>query len=452
MRDALTTLRHKILPRTLFGRSLMIIATPMLLMQVIVSFVFFDRHWDSINNRLVFGVAGEIGMVYRQITDAQTAEDVQRAMAGARRYLDLGVSIEPLDERVFLKPSPPFSVWRTFNLGSKLDRHLQDVLGDRDFVVHSAEDNRYFMVAVRLDDGQMAVFLCPDRRLTSSTTYIFLLWLMGSAVVLFTIAIIFMRNQIRPIRKLAIAAEKLGKGQDVGDFRPVGAREVRQAARAFVQMKERLRRQMEQRTAMLSGVSHDLRTPLTRMKLELAMSAGSATVENLRQDVEEMERMLEGYLAFARGEGSETPEMTDVQSILDRVIAGARRQGAVIDDSGQKTADRPMLRLRPMAMERAISNIVSNACKYATQVWVSVDRQGDELVMTVDDNGAGIPPDAREDVFRPFFRLEKSRNKKTGGVGLGLAIARDVVHAHGGEITLHDSPQGGLRVVVRLPV
>lgn len=318
------------------------------------------------------------------------------------------------------------------------------------FRIQPHTKERWFEIVVRLDEHRVARILCPERRLTSPTTYIFILWLIGSALILFGIAILFMRNQIRPIMRLAVAAEKFGKGQDVPDFRPVGAAEVRQAARAFLEMKDRLKRQIEQRTAMLSGVSHDLRTPLTRMKLQLAIMKGGADMDNLRQDIEEMEKMVEGYLTFAKGEGDEMPETTNLRPMLDRVLINARRQGYEVSEV---FGDRLTIKVRPIAIERAIANVVSNACKYGKRVWISALCEEDEAVeIIVDDDGPGIAEDLRGEVFRPFFRVEKSRNKKTGGVGLGLSIARDVVHGHGGDIMLDDSPHGGLRVVIRLPL
>jgi two-component system, OmpR family, osmolarity sensor histidine kinase EnvZ len=224
--------------------------------------------------------------------------------------------------------------------------------------------------------------------------------------------------------------------------------EVRQASAAFIEMKERLKRQIEQRTAMLAGVSHDLRTPLTRMKLQLAMASAGADTDNLRQDVAEMEKMIEAYLAFAKGESDENPERIDLRSVLERIVAGALRQGAVVEAVLDEALP---LRARPVAIERALANIVSNACRHGKTVWVNAYAQDGFCEITVDDDGPGVPPDKREEVFRPFTRLEKSRNVKTGGIGLGLTIARDVVHAHGGEIFLEDSNRGGLRVVVRIP-
>jgi len=441
------TLKQRLLPRTLFGRSLMIIATPILLLQLIVSFIFFDRHWDSMSSRLVYGLAGEISMLTTQLQEAPDEPARENIIAAAARSLDIDIHIAPLDAEALARKPAVFEKLYWFSIDKKLQEFLTRRMTEP-FVMTSSDVEKKFNILVQLNDGEMATFMCPMRRLTSSTTYIFILWLIGSAVVLFAIAIVFMRNQIRPIRRLAVAAEKLGKGQDVPDFKPVGASEVRQASRAFLEMKERLKRQIEQRTAMLAGVSHDLRTPLTRMKLQLAMAPQDPETENLRQDIEEMERMLEGYLTFAKGEGTEAIEMTDLRDMLDRIIAKARRQNGDIEDN---LAPRLMIRLRPMAVERAISNVISNACKYATKAWVSAYEQSGMMVVTVDDNGPGIAEDLRETVFRPFYRIEKSRNKATGGLGLGLAIARDIIHAHGGEIFMENSNRGGLRVVIRLP-
>lgn len=447
----LTRIKQRLIPSTLFGRSLMIIATPILLMQLIVSFVFFDRHWDSMSGKLVYALAGEISMVTTQIQEAKGDKQIENLVADTARSLDLHISIKPVTADTFTPTASPFEQFYWFSIGPKMNDALKRRL-TKPFIVQSYEENeRRFKVVVKLDDERAVEFLCPDRRLYSSTTYIFILWLIGSAVVLFGIAILFMRNQIRPIRRLAIAAEKFGKGHEVPDFRPVGAREVRQASRAFLEMKDRLKRQIEQRTAMLAGVSHDLRTPLTRMKLELAMSKDEETAAHLRQDIEEMERMLTAYLDFAKGESGEAPEMSDLRDILERTIGRVQRQGGTAQMHAQ-LGESLMIRLRPLATERALSNIIGNACKYAKNVWINAYEQSDAAEITVDDDGPGIPEALREDVFRPFYRIEKSRNKKTGGVGLGLSIARDIVHGHGGEIFLEDSNRGGLRVVVRFPL
>ncbi|MBI1214812.1 MAG: HAMP domain-containing protein [Alphaproteobacteria bacterium] len=446
--NILTTMKRKLLPRTLFGRSLMIIATPILLLQLILAFVFFDRHWDAMSDKLVNALAGEVQMTAGRLKAAKNQKQVDEIIAQSSTSLEMIVTVEKGARDGLRQPELPFAKFYWVSVGQKLQDALDRKL-HQPFIIRPYEKARWFEIVVQLDKTRQAHFICADKRLISPTTYIFILWMIGSAIVLLAIAVLFMRNQIRPIMRLAVAAEKLGKGQDVPDFKPVGAREVRQASRAFLDMKERLKRQMEQRTAMLSGVSHDLRTPLTRMKLQLAMAKKGAETDNLRQDIEEMERMIEGYLTFARGEIDETPAMTDMRAVLERIIARTRRQGcdvqAQLDEGGM------MLRVRPLAMERAIANIVSNACKYAKHVWLTAHPGETMLEIMVDDDGPGVPQDLRDEVFRPFYRVEKSRNKKTGGVGLGLSIAQDIVHSHGGEIFMEDSNRGGVRVVMRLP-
>jgi two-component system osmolarity sensor histidine kinase EnvZ len=260
---------------------------------------------------------------------------------------------------------------------------------------------------------------------------------------------IFMRNQIRPIRRLAMAADALGKGRDVEVFRIQGATEVRQAATAFNRMRERLQRQVSQRTEMLAGVSHDLRTPLTRMKLQLALLGDAPSAQELKADVAEMERMVEGYLAFARGEGSEPVAQTNLRDLVEDVVAAARRAGNMVDFTAEGALT---LSVRKEGLRRCIANLVSNATQYGTRAVVSAIRKPDFIELTVDDDGPGIPEKMHETVFRPFSRLDQSRNVETGGVGLGLTIARDMAHAHGGDIALGNSPLGGLRARIRLPV
>jgi two-component system osmolarity sensor histidine kinase EnvZ len=274
--------------------------------------------------------------------------------------------------------------------------------------------------------------------------------MIGSSVVLFGIAAIFMRNQVRPIRKLALAAENLGKGQEVGDLKPSGATEVRQATFAFKIMRDRIKRQMQQRTEMLAGISHDLRTPLTRLKLEMAMLPSSKEVEEMKSDLSDMERMIESYLAFARGEGEEEPVLTSIMHLTEDTIANFSRDGSKINLIAAN--DDIQLPLRVDAMKRCLSNLVGNACRYGKQVEITIMPQGQAVEVRVEDDGPGIPAEAREEVFKPFRRLEESRNFDTGGIGLGLTIARDIARSHGGDIILGQSAMGGLRASLRLPL
>jgi two-component system, OmpR family, osmolarity sensor histidine kinase EnvZ len=288
----------------------------------------------------------------------------------------------------------------------------------------------------------------PRQRLYSSTTYIFVLWMVGSSMVLFTVATMFMRNQVRALRRLANAAENFGKGRHVANFKLEGATEIRQAAAAFIIMRDRIQRQISQRTEMLAGVSHDLRTPLTRMKLALELIGDGIASEELKSDVSEMETMVQGYLDFARGEGTEAPIEVDLQSFLEEIVAAARRDGQSI--SLTAPVDYRLL-LRPNAMKRCIGNLVGNACRHGSHVWLTALPARGAIDIMIDDDGPGIPAEQREAVFRPFFRLDPSRNITTGGVGLGLTIARDIARGHGGDLTLETSPQGGLRTRLHLP-
>ncbi len=431
----------RILPRTLFGRALMIILTPLLLMQAIALWVFYDRHWDSMSTRLSQGLAGEMWLLIEQMERVPEAEWPELfSLFG--RTTQVIYSYEPGSEIAEIPYRFGYDVLR-----SQLSDALEDKVG-RPFAIDPAVTDNWVEVQVQLPGGVLHA-MSPMRRLFSDTSTIFILWMTGSAVALFTVAIIFMRNQIRPIRRLAHAADSFGKGRDVPEFKIEGASEVRQAAHAFLVMRERIRRQLTQRTDMLAGVSHDLRTPLTRMHLQLAMLGDGPEVDELKADVAEMGRMIEGYLAFARGEGKETPVTTDLAALLADVVGGARREGAVIAlDLPEPVA----LPLRPQAFRRCLANLLSNARRHAEHVWMTAELRGKQVEIVIDDDGPGIPQDQIEHVFRPFYRIDASRNQDTGGTGLGLTIARDVARSHGGDIRLTRSPRGGLRCLIRLPV
>jgi len=436
----------RIVPKTLFARSLLIIVTPIFLIQVIATFVFFDRHWNKMTSRLAYGVAGEIAMMATSIEQDPSSDNVIELSGYAGSNLDLLISFhngETLKEedRSFVKP-----VWE-YMVSETLSREIKSKVA-RPFLLDVDLKEKWVQVSIQLDNGVLDVSL-PQRRLYSSSGYIFLLWMIGTSIVLLIIAILFMRNQIRPIRRLSIAAERFGKGRDVHNFKLEGAAEVRQAGQAFLDMRKRIQRQISQRTAMLAGVSHDLRTPLTRLKLQLEMMGDSPDIDAMKNDIAEMERMIGGYLEFVRGEGEEPISLTDINDLMDKIVISTRRQGR---DLTMQKGEAVTLMLRPMAFERCLMNLVNNAGKYADHIWVSAQRIEGRIEITVDDNGPGIPEDEYEEVFRPFYRVDGSRNPETGGVGLGLPIAMDIVHSHGGKIWLERSAYGGLRAVIQLPV
>ncbi len=431
----------RFLPRTLFGRTLLIIITPFLLMQVIATYYFYDQHWKKVTRRLANGVSGEIAYVIEEL--GLREQESQAIFAEAARSMALVITFH---EGAVLPEQPRIS--GNVILQTQLREALK-VSIEQPFIFDPQVTRDYALIQVQMEDGVLHTRV-PRRRLFSSTSQVFMLWMMGSGIVLFTLALLFMRKQIGPILRLAAAADSFGKGRDVPSFRPEGALEVRQAAGAFLVMRERIQRQITQRTDMLAGVSHDLRTPLTRIKLQLAMLGDGPEIEDLKSDVADMETMIEGYLAFARGEGDEQAVSTDLSGLLYDVVASARREDA---DVQAEIAGGLRLALRPQAMKRCLANLLSNAARHATRIWVTVVASGPRFVeIVIDDDGPGIAEEHLGDVFKPFFRIDASRNQQTGGTGLGLTIARDIVRGHGGELRLGRAPQGGLRCQIRLPV
>jgi two-component system osmolarity sensor histidine kinase EnvZ len=332
-----------------------------------------------------------------------------------------------------------------------LNRQLRQKL-DAEFQIFNIPKDKRVTVHIQMDRGLLTVGI-PEGRLFSSSSYIFLLWMVGLSLFLFTIAMIFLRNQIRPIYRLSIIAERLGRGIPVGKIKPSGAREVRQAAAAFINMQERINQYVQQRTTMLASVSHDLRTPLTRMKLQLEMIEETPDTKALRDDINDMERMIEGYLSFAKGDGGEDMQRVDFSDLLSKSLADARRLGLEVDD---QRPEHQVLTIwaKPIALSRAFQNFISNAARYASKISIDVrEISSERLEITIEDNGEGIPMEQREAVLKPFMRGEASRNQKTGGVGLGLTIANDIIVSHGGSLTLGQSrAMGGLRLVIHLPL
>jgi two-component system osmolarity sensor histidine kinase EnvZ len=471
----------RFLPKTLLGRSLLIIVTPLVLLQVVSAFIFFENHWDKVSRRLSLSVAGDVAAIADMLRRYPGPEHRDWIFSTAERRFHINADFA---DGAILKPSEA----ETGLLGQSLHNAMWEISG-RPFRIDTNLPERRVRVQVQLPNGVLSAEM-SRKRLFSSTTYIFVIWMVGTSLLLLGVATIFMRNQVRPIRRLAAAANAFGKGRDLSSrFKPEGAAEVRQAASAFLSMRERIQRQMQQRTDMLSGVSHDLRTPLTRMRLQLAVLEGkagggegangganggggglAADVAALQDDIGQMERMLDEYLDYARGAGAEKVRPTDLSALLGEVVDNARRgvlarrakdggaPGGAPDAAVDLHVEGEMvLPLRAQAFRRCLQNLLDNAVRYGEHVAVRAGRRTDPdgtdvIEVTVDDDGPGIPEDKRDDVFRPFVRLDGSRNPGTGGVGLGLSIVRDVVRAQGGDAVLEDAPIGGLRVRLRLPV
>jgi two-component system osmolarity sensor histidine kinase EnvZ len=430
----------RLLPQSLLGRSLLIMLVPLVVVQLVALQIFYGSHQVIVSRRLAAAISGEIADTMDTLERFPAPSDRAWALNAAAEHWQLQMRFLP-DTELSGQDSPGF--WA-------ISRSLHNAMREqvrRPFEVDWQTDPSDVVIRVQMNGGVLET-LAPRKRLYVNTIYLFVIWLVGSAVLLFTIAALFMRNQVRALRRLGEAAEAFGLGRERGPIKPEGAIEIRQAATAFNRMQERVVRFLSQRTAMLAGVSHDLRTPLTRLRLAVVLLEShpdfGQDAADMEGDIAEMDRMIEGYLAFARGEGTEQAQPTDLTLVLEDVAINARRAGA---DVAIDLPDEMMVWLRQDAMRRAITNLVDNARRHARHISLKVQRSGPRsLEILVDDDGPGIPSAQREQVFRPFT------SGAQGGTGLGLTIARDIVRAHGGEILLEDSPSGGLRARIQLPV
>ncbi len=430
------------MPKGLYARALLIIIVPMVLLQSVIAFVFMERHWNTVTQRLSAAVVQDIAA----LIDVYKSFPQDKDSAALRRIAQtrLGLVVDFLGPGEMPPPGPkPFFSLLDQSISKQISRQIA-----RPFWIDTVGRSNLVEIRIQLDDAVMRVFALRSAAYASNSE-IFLFWMVGTSTVLLIVAVLFLRNQIRPILRLADAAESFGKGRDAPNFKPRGAREVRRAAYAFIEMKSRVERSIEQRTAMLAGVSHDLRTILTRFKLELELIGDAPETEGMRKDVDEMAAMLEAYLAFARGDSGEQAQPTDMAAALEELRSDAERHGhtATVSFTGQ-----PIVTVKPAAFKRCLANLVSNAARHADSIAITGQRDHRYLTVMIDDDGPGIPAAMREEVFKPFLRLDDARNQDEGGTGLGLAIARDIARSHGGDITLGDSPMGGLRATVRVPV
>lgn len=429
------------LPTGLFARSLLIIILPMLILQTVLLFVFMERHWQMVTQRLSAAVTRDISAVIALLE--KYPDDSAEILTIAREKMALTATLEKNGELPAPRPKPFFSI---------LDQLLSDELRrqiNRPFWIDTVGDSPLIEIRIKLD-GQILRIFTRRSQAYASNTHIFIIWMFGTSLVLIIISTLFLRGQIRPILSLAAAAESFGKGQKPEkDFVPRGADEIRRAGRAFILMRERIERQLEQRTAMLTGVSHDLRTILTRFKLQLALAGDNPDLEPLNEDVDAMQSMLEGYMAFAKGEAEENFGPFNLNDMFEKISSDYTLHGK--DFSFHITGD-DNVRVRPNAFGRLVGNLAANGRRYAHKVHVEARHGSKWLTIVFDDDGPGIPETFREEVFKPFYRLDEARNLDSSGTGLGLAIARDIARSHGGNVTLGDSPLGGLRATIRVPV
>lgn len=433
---------RRYLPKSLYARVVLIVILPIFLMQSVITYVFFARHWELVTANLSANVAGQIALVtrlYGEASDEEAREDIEQWA-----FDDLDLSVR-YDANLGIPVKDKLSIFNVYN--STFDRQLQASL-EQPYWFNTQSWPAFVEVRIQLEGGQLVFFAYRDR-VFATTGPIFLFWLVSTSIMLGAIAIVFLRNQVRSILRLANAAEAFGRGRDAPHYRPTGATEVRKAGHAFIAMRERIKRHIDQRTSMLAGVSHDLRTPLTRIKLALAMQPDTPEVNDLRADVQEMERMVEAYLEFAQNEAAdEDPNTFELAPMIEEVSRNAQREGHHIHALVPKGLH---ISARRTALKRAVSNLVNNGLRHANNVWVSARQHDRYLELSVDDDGPGINPSAYEDVFKPFTRLDEARNLNESGMGLGLTVVRDVARSHGGDVTLDRSEHGGLSAKIRLP-
>jgi two-component system osmolarity sensor histidine kinase EnvZ len=430
------------LPKSLFGRSLLIIVLPIALMQIAVTWVFFEAHWQTVTSRLSDGVAGDIAVAMDLYNQQPGMERLEQISPFISRTMSISVVLE---EGATLPLTTNDAIFRA------IDRNVRRAFSaklDQPFWFDTTRYRSYVDVRVLVDEGVLR-FVVPRDRVYATTGHIFIIWIVVATVLLTAVSLVYIRNQAKPIERLAKAAEAFGRGQDMPDFRPTGASEARLAAQSFIQMRARIRRHLEQRAVLLAGVSHDLRTPLTRMRLQLALLEESEEVAALRQDISDMEEVVEEYLAFARGVAAEASERITVSALLERAIDAADL--STIPDV-MLGDDVDEVEVRPVSMRRCLINLLRNAEDHAETVQLRAETSARQLRIHIDDDGPGIPVERREEAFTPFTQLNAQGSRNADGVGLGLAIARDVARAHGGDVVLGESPLGGLRVTVRLPV
>lgn len=443
--DVLRVAKYKLLPRTLFFRTMLLIFIPLIVVQVVSIFAFFDSSWSKVGRRLSDNLVSDMSFVM-SLTE-EYPNEISSFQNLSSKNLDMDfVYYEDGDINFEREP------YTNKIVTGFLETSLAKILPNKISSIHlnkGSKEGRDLTVLIDANEGAYK-FSTSSKNIFSSSTFGFVAWMIGSGLLLFVVAALFLRVQVRSIAQLAQSAEDFGKGIDNKDFKPYGSSEVRRAGIAFVKMKERIQRQMSERTQMLAGVSHDLRTPLTRMKLQMAMVEDSQDKEDFISDITEMEKMLDGYLSFVSGEGGEQSTFIDVNEMILSIINKFRNTKAMIRYATNDQVS--AIQGREQALKRALTNVISNAFTYGKTVSVSLESNNNKMEIKIDDDGPGIPKDKREDVFKAFYRLEDSRNKETGGVGLGLSIAKDVIVSHGGTIELLDSPLGGLRVLISIPL
>ena len=431
------------LPKTLFGRALIIIGLSITLLQGVVAYIFFERHWEDVGRRLALALGGSIVSIIDQINDVNADHEKMKIIfSRAERHHLMTLSFDP---------DLKLTDIRSHKLKSVLDHTLDHSLAERipyNFLFDTKSNPRKVTIYVSILNGLLSATVAR-KTLYSSTTVIFIGWMIGTALLLLSVAVYFLHKQIKPLKKVAEAAEAFGRYGSFHHLIPRGSTEVRMVTKSFIEMRERIRSQIKQRTDMLTGVSHDLKTPLTRMHLQLALLKDKAARDSLSKELEEMQIMIDDYLTFARDEKEEQKTIIKLDKLVLNTADSFKRDDLNIL-YGKIIKIETSLRLN--SFKRALNNLIANAILHSEVIKISITKDNNNIYIIIDDNGPGIPNDLKEEAFKPFFRLDPSRNPESGGTGLGLTISREIARAHGGEVNLFDSPLGGLRAEISLPL
>jgi len=429
----------KIFPSGLYTRSLIIIIAPIVILQAILTFVFLERHWQLVTKKLSSSVVSEIGMMM----DMQKNNDLIEISSNAKKFYDINLRLLT-NQRIdndFRLPA---------NLVEKtLSQELQNNLNNK-YSIEDIPEEKKVIINIEVENGILE-FVIPRRNVYATNSHIFLVWMVISSILILSIAILFLRQQIKPIEKLAKAAESFGIGRKIKNFKPTGATEVRKAADAYIKMQERIEKFLEQRTLMLAGVSHDLRTPLTRIKLQLEMYSNQKGNTELLKDVNEMQYMLETYLDFSQTVSSEEDTEVDLKELIDNIISTSNEKSKIISLKPTNLKNIKYI-CKKIALKRCVINLINNAKAFGDEVLITLNESNKEITITIEDNGPGIPKKDYEKALRPFQRLDSSRNQNIAGSGLGLSISQEIMNSIGGNIKLSKSKLGGLKVIMALPL
>ena len=427
----------KILPQTLLGRSILILVVPLIILQIIITVIFYNRHWDTITRHRTIDFVKDITLVVESFEKNKSRENQVWILSNVSEKLQL--------QTIYIE-NKKLSFEKDKQKTSKLEKYLLenlDPLGKK-FNLNINNKKKLITVMVEVNNGILE-FRPNKKRIYSSTTYIFILWMVSASIILFIVALLFLKNQIKPIRKLAIAVDRFGKGKNIQNFKPSGAKEVRRVSNAFKIMKDRIENSITQRNKMFSSISHDIRTILTRMKLNLELH--KLDKGGLKKDLIEMEEMVEEYLKYAKGEEKEKIQKINIVNLLNSIKKRYSKKNISF-----KNDKKINISIRLNSIKRCINNILSNSLKFSKKVEISCNKKKDYVEIIIDDDGPGIPKSERKKVLQPFYRVEASRNRNTGGIGLGITIAADIINNHGGNFLLEQSPLGGLRAKIYLPI